>query len=191
MNDSPTLRTATAADIPLLQQIYYSTRTEELANVGWTPEQVEAFLLMQFTAQHRYYHEQFPDASYDLILRNGTPAGRLYVLRKSSEILIIDIALLPEHRNFGIGTWFLRKLISEADNANVPLRIHVEQMNPALRLYERLGFTKIDHQGIYYLMEYRPAGCPARASAGLVCAPRGHLHRGALSASSCLRPSAL
>lgn len=157
MNDLITLRPATDEDIPLLQQIYYSTRLEELAPLRWPQEQLDAFLLMQFTAQHRYYHEQFPSASYDIILRNGTPAGRLYVHRRRNEISIIDISLLPDHRNYGIGSWFLRQLLAESDRTNLPVRIHVEQMNPAMRLYKRLGFTELENQGIYIYMEYRPA----------------------------------
>lgn len=48
-------------------------------------------------------------------------------------------------------------MLAEARGKNLPVRIHVEQFNPALRLYERLGFTKIHDEGIYHLMEWRPA----------------------------------
>jgi hypothetical protein len=54
---------------------------------------------------------------------------------------IVDIALLPQYCNRGIGTTLLRDLQSEAAAAGKPLRIHVERFNPALRLYQRLGFT--------------------------------------------------
>jgi ribosomal protein S18 acetylase RimI-like enzyme len=33
--------------------------------------------------------------------------------------------------------------------------IHVEVFNPALRLYERLGFKKVAENGPYHLMEWR------------------------------------
>jgi ribosomal protein S18 acetylase RimI-like enzyme len=64
-----------------------------------------------------------------------------------------DIALLPEYCNRGIGTTLLRT--SEAATAGKPLRIHVERFNPALRLYERLGFTPIAGRGVYLFMEWR------------------------------------
>ena len=38
------------------------------------------------------------------------------------------------------------------------MRIHVEHNNPAMRLYKRLGFRKIDDNGIYHLMEWSPEG---------------------------------
>ena len=59
----------------------------------------------------------------------------------------VDIALLPRYCNRGIGTRLLRELQSEAAAAGKPLRIHVERVNPALRLYERLGFRQIEDRG--------------------------------------------
>jgi hypothetical protein len=37
------------------------------------------------------------------------------------------------------------------------VRIHVERCNPALRLYERLGFRQIDDRGVYLFMEWTDA----------------------------------
>ena len=59
----------------------------------------------------------------------------------------MDIALLPEYCNRGIGTTLLRGLQTEAAAAGRLLRIHVERFNPALRLYARLGFRQIDDRG--------------------------------------------
>jgi ribosomal protein S18 acetylase RimI-like enzyme len=86
---------------------------------------------------------------------NGQPAGRLYVAREEDELRIVDIALLPEHCNGGIGTTLLRRLQSEAVAAGKPLRVHVERFSPALRLYERLGFRQIADREVYLFMEWR------------------------------------
>jgi GNAT superfamily N-acetyltransferase len=150
-----TLRPACDADLDLLRRIYASTRTEELAQVPWTHEQKSAFLRFQFDAQHKHYHEHFPDAQYAIIELDGRATGRLYVDRRADEIRLVDIALLPEHRRAGIGSTLLTQLIAEARAAHKPLRIHVEQFNPALTLYHRLGFTPIAETGVYLLMECR------------------------------------
>jgi ribosomal protein S18 acetylase RimI-like enzyme len=150
------LRPAAPDDEEFLYRVYASTRYEELAPLNWPPAQVEGFLRMQFRAQHTYYHEQYPDASYDVILCGDEPAGRLYVLRRSDELHIVDIALLPAFRRGGIGTFLLAQLLAEADTAGVPVRIHVETANPARRLYHRLGFVAIGGNGIYDLMERPP-----------------------------------
>ena len=112
---------------------------------------------MQFAAQDRWYHDQMPDASYQVVLVDGEPAGRLYVDRRADEIRVVDIALLPEHRGRGIGTELLRTLIAEAEASGRKLSIHVEANNPARGLYERLGFRPAGEHGVYVLMERAPA----------------------------------
>jgi ribosomal protein S18 acetylase RimI-like enzyme len=132
-----------------------------LAVLNWNETQKEAFLRMQFTAQHRYYRAQFPAAAFQIILAGNLPIGRLYVDRREDEIRIIDIALLPQHRNAGIGSAILKDVLAEAAQAGVPARIHVERFNPALRLYERLGFFRIAETEISYLMEWSQDGSGA------------------------------
>ena len=107
------LRRATGEDLPFLRRVYASTRAEELALVNWTDSQREAFVHMQFDAQHRHYHEQRPDADYLVILCDGQPAGRLYVAREADAIHVIDISLLSEFRGRGIGTYLFGGLIDE------------------------------------------------------------------------------
>jgi ribosomal protein S18 acetylase RimI-like enzyme len=146
-----------ADDEEFLSNLYASTRTEELAQVQWSDAEKRQFLEMQFAAQHRYYQEQFPDAECSILLLDGDPIGRLYVDRRDDEIRILDIALLPESRNAGIGGVLIGELLEEARRLGVPVRIHVEQFNPALRLYQRLGFRKIGETGVHHLMEWEPA----------------------------------
>jgi ribosomal protein S18 acetylase RimI-like enzyme len=136
--------------------VYASTRAEELAVVPWDDAQKDAFLRAQFDAQDAWWHENYAEASFDVIVVDGEPAGRLYVHRGPSEIRIVDIALLPEHRGDGVGTRLLEDLLAEGDASGKSVTIHVERMNPALRLYERLGFTLAEDKGVYLFLE-RPA----------------------------------
>lgn len=156
MTLSVTLRPVTPDDKGFLYQVYSSTREQELAPLPWDAEAKESFLEMQFKAQQQYYQQQYADAEFQIILCDSRPVGRLYVDRRDDELRIIDIALLPEHRNAGIGSALLNDLLGEAAEAGKPVRIHVERFNPALRWYERLGFTHIGDTGVYYLMEWRP-----------------------------------
>lgn len=148
-------RSAVEGDEPFLCRVYASTRREELAPTGWSDEQKDEFLESQFRAQHAWYRAHYADASFDVILASGVPAGRLYVRRAADEIRLVDIALLPEFRRSGIGTSLLRELQEEARAAGVPLRIHVEKMNPAMGLYGRLGFRKLEDRGVYDFLEWR------------------------------------
>lgn len=155
---SVTLRPIRPDDEAFLLNVYTSTRLDELAPLGWSADQIAAFLTQQFTAQHTYYLAQYPDADLQLILLDGQPIGRLYVARLEDELRVIDIALLPAYRNAGIGSRMLGELLAEALAAGKPTRIHVEKFNPALHLYERLGFSPIADHGVYWFMEWSPNG---------------------------------
>jgi ribosomal protein S18 acetylase RimI-like enzyme len=146
------LRPASDSDRVFLFQVYASTRSDELVHVGWSAEQLHAFLSMQFDAQHRYYHENFPSARFDVIELNDKPAGRLYVERQAEEIRVVDISLLPEYRGRGYGGSLLRILLSEAGAAGKRVVLHVERHNRAVRLYQRLGFVVAQDDSVYKLM---------------------------------------
>jgi ribosomal protein S18 acetylase RimI-like enzyme len=125
--------------------------------VPWDDAQKDAFLRSQFEAQDAWYRESYPGVTFEVIAVDDEPAGRLYVHRGASEIRIVDIALLPEYRGNGIGTSLLHDLLAEGDAAGKSVTIHVERLNPALRLYERLGFALAEDKGVYLFLERPPA----------------------------------
>jgi ribosomal protein S18 acetylase RimI-like enzyme len=124
--------------------------------VPWDDAQKHTFLRMQYDAQDAWWRENYAQASFDVIVADGEPVGRLYVHRGESEIRIVDIALLPEYRGGGIGTRLLQDLVDEADAAGKSVTIHVERLNPALRLYERLGFSLAEDEGVYLFLARPP-----------------------------------
>lgn len=148
------LRPLTDNDLAFLFTLYASTRANEMAVVNWSESEKQSFLKMQFDAQDTYYRQQFKRASFQVIYDDSQPIGRLYVDRREQEIRVIDIALMSDYRNRGIGKNLMQQLIAEADAANQPLTIHVEHNNPAMSLYKRLGFEHIQDEGVYYLMEW-------------------------------------
>ena len=151
------LRPAGTGDEGFLRLVYAESRREELDQVAWPEGQREAFLRSQFDAQDAHYRKHYPEAEYMIIAHAGQPAGRFYVRRTKPEIRIMDIALIPEFRGKGIGTALLQQLIEEARSSARILTIHVEKFNPALRLYERLGFRAVDDRGAYWFLQWSPA----------------------------------
>ncbi|MEK6302344.1 MAG: GNAT family N-acetyltransferase [Acidobacteriota bacterium] len=150
-----TLRSVCADDDAFLLEVYASTRLDELAATPWDESQREAFLRLQFAAQQQHYQSHYPEADHQLILLDGRKIGRVYVARRTDEVRILDIALLPEHRNSGIGTSMINAIQSEASKMGTPVRIYVESFNPSLRLFERLGFASVQDIGTHLLMEWR------------------------------------
>jgi len=150
-----TFRPVTDADLPFLARVYASTRAEELAVVASiTDAEKSAFLEAQFHLQHAHYQRYYPEADWLVTTREGVDVGRLYIERWPSQHRIIDIAFLPEHRGQGAGEALLRDLMDEAAAAGKDVSIHVEKLNPAMRLYRRLGFTTEEDKGVYDLMRW-------------------------------------
>jgi ribosomal protein S18 acetylase RimI-like enzyme len=154
---SITLEPTTPRDEPFLFAVYSSTRTAELVLTGWPAAMQEQFLRMQFAAQTHSYRLQFPDAQYSTIRCNGDAVGRMIVNRTVEEILLIDIAVITEHRGRKIGSWLMGRLLEEAKQAGQTVRLHVERMNPALAWYERLGFKTISATDIHLEMVCHPS----------------------------------
>ena len=143
-------------DRDFLFKLYASTRMDEIAPFGWPPVQQEAFLRMQFTAQQQWYSMSYAQAGHQIIEQDGVPIGRLMVSREKPAAVLVDIALLPEHRGKGIGGALIRDLIRQCDQQKLPLQLQVLKTNPALRLYERLGFLRTAEDQIYIQMERQP-----------------------------------
>jgi GNAT superfamily N-acetyltransferase len=151
------LRPIEPGDDAFLRDVYASTRVDELAPLGWTGEQIDAFIGMQCEAQNVDYARNYDSARFRIIVADGVDAGRLYVERRADEFRVIDIALLAPFRRRGIGTRLFQDLFDEADAQGLAVRIHVEHVNPAQHLYLRLGFAFCGEPGVIYrLMERLP-----------------------------------
>jgi len=143
-------------DQEFLYQLYASTRLHEIAGFGWPAAQQEMFLRMQFNAQYRSYEAAYGQAEHQIVEQDGKPVGRIMVLWEKDFALLVDIALLAEHRGRGVGGELLGELVQKCTNNGVPLRLQVLKTNPALRLYQRLGFISTGEDQMYLQMERQP-----------------------------------
>jgi ribosomal protein S18 acetylase RimI-like enzyme len=76
--------------------------------------------------------------------------GFAYIDERTPEL---GIALLPEYRGQGIGTALLERLLEAAKNLYPAISLSVSPNNPAIRLYERLGFVTVDVRNKYPVMK--------------------------------------
>ena len=153
---SPRLIPVAHSDYPLLFEIYVSSRAEEMKLAPWTEEQKHAFLESQFEAQSNHYYSTYPNGSFDLIKLEDQTAGRLYKVELDDEIRIIDITLLPQFRNRGIGTHLLSEILETGKTKQKPVSIYIETYNPSQTLLTRLGFIPVADDGVYCLWEKTP-----------------------------------
>jgi len=154
----------TEKDQEFLYQLYANTREAEMEMTDWDLKKQHEFLRMQFNAQHQHYQKHYADADFQLIQLNGENIGRFYVEELNDEFRLIDIALVADQRNKGYGGKLMRLLLSKAEESLKPVRLHVEQFNPARYFYARFGFETIENRGVYLFMEWQPDTKPTNAS---------------------------
>jgi len=154
--DAITLRPATSADYHFMRLLYGSTREEEMKHFPFDELGKNEFLDQQFAAQYQHYQLHYPTCERNIIEKDGKPIGRLWIDEWRDQIRLVDISLMPEARGSGVGSILLDEVLARGAEAGKPVTIHVESFNPALRLYERLGFVKVDTNGAYFLMKWDP-----------------------------------
>lgn len=156
-------RTVKPKDMPFLEELYRSTRWEEVASTGWPEDMRIQFLKQQFAAQHAHFEQHYSDAKKWVLLRGKEQIGRLYLEEWPSQFRIVDIALMPSSRGSGLGTVLLQDIKNLAFAREKSVSIHVEKANRAKDLYLREGFVTIEDKGVYDLMD-----CPPQSADQLI-----------------------
>ena len=90
----------------------------------------------------------------EVIEEHGAPIGLWKVTRSLTEWQLLQVQLLPSRQGVGIVSSLLRSLLAEAKMASVPVTLNVLKVNPARRLYERLGFRVVSESEHSYRMRY-------------------------------------
>ena len=112
----------------------------------------EAMLTSQFTAQTQHNDIHFPRAERWIVEQAGTAVGRLYLDRTSTPWRLLDILLLGDAQNQGIGRTLLGWVQEGADS----VALHVAITNPrAEAFYRALGFAVVEEEGMYRYMEWQ------------------------------------
>jgi ribosomal protein S18 acetylase RimI-like enzyme len=136
------LRQATAADYDFLYRLHVAAMKGFVSRVwGWDDARQE-----QFFADH------FDPAPCRIVVVDGEDAGVVAVVWSEEDAFLSNIEILPAYQERGLGAALVRQVIAEADARGLPVRLHVLTINPARRLYERLGFAIIGETETHNLM---------------------------------------
>jgi ribosomal protein S18 acetylase RimI-like enzyme len=149
-------------DREFLLEVYTKGRRDEFLAFGWAEAQRASFARMQFELQASAYCTCYPGAEHSVVMCHGFPVGQMRVWRSHRELVLVDICLLPEQRNRGIGSQLIGELLEEARGARLPVSLSVRPENLARRLYQRLGFVEVGADEVRVSMLWTPsAACPA------------------------------
>src|ERR1043165_1818198 len=153
---SVSLRAIAPEDSAFLLTLYKSSRGDDLRGLGWDEERISEFLDMQYEAQQRFHTSEYKKPVDQIVLRGDEAVGRFTFEPREHEIRGVDLPLLPQYRDAGIGTRLIRELQTEAKKQKKPLRLQVIRFSRAVSLFERLGFQRISETGTHFQMEWAP-----------------------------------
>lgn len=147
-------RPAISNDESFIHELTNSVREPQSGIHLGKSEEKNQFYQSLFASRQLFLKEHFPDAVEWIIQLARREIGFFLVKRTKEEIHIIEIVVAQEYRNRGIGSMLLHDLIKESYEKNIPIRTRIPQLNPAIRLFQRLGFRLIGDLGYYRLLEY-------------------------------------
>lgn len=144
-----TSRSASAADEPFLwQMLYYAAHMDEdgaaVESARTNPD------LMDYVAE---WGERANDLGVIALAPGGGEVGAAWMRVMPAQSPLyrfvvpgtpeVAIAVAPDHLGAGAGTLLLRCLLEAASCFHPRLALSVRAGNPAMRLYERLGFVTV------------------------------------------------
>ena len=92
-----------------------------------------------------------PD-EYQVIEINNVIVGFMKIVSSEAEIYLGEIQITKDFQKQGIGTSLIRSIIQEARANNKKLWLKSLKGNPAKKLYQRLGFTKLEESSTHEIM---------------------------------------
>lgn len=132
-----------------MYELFKIVRLPDFAEVPIPPAQLEMLMEIQYAGQKQTYGTQYPDG-HEIVLLDGNPIGRFWVYAGPGEHRLVDISLMPEHRNQGIGTGLVTEAIAAARAAGARLCCSVAVTNEgSLRFHQRLGFAIVGEDEVY------------------------------------------
>jgi GNAT superfamily N-acetyltransferase len=157
--DAPdfTLRPARPEDEDFLFALFVTSRERELSALPLPPDQAESFARMQYRSQLAGFRHVHPGAVELVVETAEGPVGRIVLEDRPGELWVVDLALMPDHRNAGLGAALLRHCMKRAVAERLVMRGSVTPYNPARRLYARLGIVELPSEGGATIpLEWRP-----------------------------------
>jgi GNAT superfamily N-acetyltransferase len=94
-------------------------------------------------AQQKRVQQALGDEGASILLVETSDAGWLHCSETRFAIHLGHLYLVPEKRNKGLGAGFLRWMSERARRKEKDFTLDVMKNNPALALYQRLGFKQV------------------------------------------------
>ncbi len=137
-----TKRKASEGDVPFLFELRTKSMDPHHAAAGVTQSEAESMARVR----------AFLDVA-QVIEAEGQSVGVLKVSAEPESLRIVQLQLLPQHQGMGIGTSLVQAVLKQAQAQGKKVTLSVLRVNPARRLYERLGFRVVGEDELSFHME--------------------------------------
>jgi GNAT superfamily N-acetyltransferase len=107
-------------------------------------------------AQAASFQQQWDPTQVRIIAFDGSDVGWLQTVTQEDEVFVAQMFVDRPFQRRGIGTEVMKHLIGEAAHVNQAMRLNVVKINPAMRLYKRLGFQVIGEDDRKFYMKRDP-----------------------------------
>jgi ribosomal protein S18 acetylase RimI-like enzyme len=142
-----TLRPARSQDFDFCAAMYFAEM-----------ENIIRELKLDRAAQSAAFRQQWEFPQVRIIVVDGADIGWLQSATRGDSLFLAQLFVDVSFQRRGIGTEVIHRLINEAARAGQAVTLDVVKINPALRLYERLGFRVTGEEERKFYMRRDPDG---------------------------------
>ncbi|QDZ15329.1 GNAT family N-acetyltransferase [Humibacter ginsenosidimutans] len=135
-------------DGPTLFRLFRQVHAGEIASLALDSAAREALACMQFVEQRLRTRAEFPDAVDLAIEHDDRLCGRIVTVLRDEGIHLLELSVLAEHRDQGIGSLAMQRLARIADGHGCPIWLRADADTGRSRGFlERAGFTVTGRDG--------------------------------------------
>ena len=119
-------------------------------------EKIIRDLKLDMARQAAGFRQRWDVEQVRIITLDGATVGWLQSTVRGDALFLAQLFVDGPFQRCGIGTEVIRCLIAEANSAHRAVTLGVMRTNPAVSLYERLGFHAADVDDIKFYMRREP-----------------------------------
>jgi len=129
------LRIAQQSDLDFLLKLRKSTMNIHLTNMGLPTDE-----------QSHLNRIKYQFAAAKIITMNEQDIGLLKSYQDDNALHIVQIQIIPELQNNGVGAKLVQEIIQKAKHPQKKVMLSVLKSNPVKKLYDKLGFHVIKEE---------------------------------------------
>ncbi len=135
-------RPADRSDKDFLAQLYRENR-EDIRLADGEKDYLENIIEMQLEAQINGYGEQFPEALYLVLEKNGSRIGRVTFDIGAVELRLVDLDFIKKAKNKGYGSAIILWMMQTAAKIRKPTLVPARRDNQLLiKFLHKYGYTE-------------------------------------------------